>query len=206
MDRHFSPTADQSIPNGYTQQHPDMGTSGSTHNPRLANHLFSGSMKCSNNFHGCPLHVSPGTTQRERKPRGRPPASTTTTKVRPKQGHRGGIRKRGRARGRPPNKVPIPFQQTASSTFDSDVSDPSGHVTTDREESAPLISLRYGLRRDRAPRYPFGTCGLRDCTCNILTKLDDQLKPRGVLVVDETTKSSLVIRLVIRAKKTYTGV
>ena len=94
---------------------------------------------------GAPGHVSSATIQRERKPRGRPPASTTTNKNRPKQGHCRSIRKRGRPRGRPPKRALIPIQQTVSSTSDSDVSDPSAHVTTDQESSAPPINLRYGL-------------------------------------------------------------
>ena len=155
---------------------------------------------------GAPGHVSSATIQRERKPRGRPPASTTTNKNRPKQGHCRSIRKRGRPRGRPPKRALTPIQQTVSSTSDSDVSDPSAHVTTDQESSAPPINLRYGLRRERVPRYRCRTCGLRDCTCNLLIDSDDPLKHRGVLAVNETMKSSLVNRLVIRAEKTKTGV
>ena len=66
------------------------------------------------------------------------------------QSCRRGIRKRGRPRGRPSKKAPIPTQQTASSTSDSEISDPNAHVTTDQESSAPPVNLRYGLRRNRS--------------------------------------------------------
>ena len=113
-------------------------------------------------------HVSSATTQEESKLKGQSPAGTTTDKNKPKQLRCRGMRKRGRPRGPPPKKTSIPTQQTASSTSDFEISDPSAHVTTDQESSDSPINLRYGLRRDRAPRYRCGTCGLRDCNCNLI--------------------------------------
>ena len=119
------------------------------------------------------------------------------------QSRRGGMRRRGRARGRPPTKTLIPVQQPTSITSNSEMSDPSAHVTTDQEPSAPPINPRYELRPNRARRYRCRTCGLRDC--NLLINGNDQPKPL-VLAVNESTNSLMVHRLVIRAEKTYTGV
>ena len=175
-----------------------------THDPQATNPTDS--RNAATSFMDAHGHVSSAITQRDRKRRGRPPASTTTSKNRPMQGHRKGKRKTGRRRGRPPRKAPIPIQQTASSTSDSDVSDPSAHVTTDQGPSAPPNNLRYGLRRDRAPRFCCGTCGLRDCTFNLLIDGDDPIRPRGILAINETIKSLMVNRLVIRNENTYSGV
>ena len=175
-----------------------------THDPQTT--IPTASRKKATGFMDAPGHVSSANTQRDRKPRRRPLASTTTGKNRPMQGHCRGIRKKGRPRGRPPEKAPTPIQQTASSTSGSDVSDPSALVTTDQGSSAPPpINLRYGLRRDRGPRYLCGTCGLRDCTCNALIDGHDPKRPRGVLAINETMTSFMVSRLVIRTEETYTG-
>ena len=97
-----------------------------------------------------PGHTSSATVQEEKTSVGRPPTSTTVRKNKTVQNRRRSMRKRGHPRGRPPNKTPIPVHETALVTSNSAMSDPSAHVTTDQESSAPPINPRYELRRNRA--------------------------------------------------------
>ena len=150
--------------------------------------------------------MSPGThpvklLNRSENQKDAPPrAKTTTTKGRSQHANRGGIKKRGRPRGHPPNRFPIHIQQTESSTCTSDTSDPSAHVTTDQELSAPPINARYRLRRNRVPRYRCGTRSLHDCTCNLIQS-DITITPQGILLIKKITKPPQVNQLVICAGK-----
>ena len=159
-----------------------------THDPHTATSMKSQNRATSST--GAQGHASSVTAQEESKSVGQPPASTTTSKNKSVQSRCKGMRKRGRPRGRPPKKAPIPIQQTASVTSNFEVSGPSAHVTTDKESFA------------RAPRYRCGTCGLCDCNCNLLINRDDLMKPRGVPAVNEGAKLLMEHRLKIRAEKT----
>ena len=117
----------------------------------------------------CPRASIHRIDERKRKHRGRLPANAAATIGQPKRNRLGGIRKRGRRRGRPPNR-PLPtVQQAQSSTSDSETSDSSAYVTTNQETSAPPFNSHYLLRSDGVHAiFVEGTCGLRDCTCNHL--------------------------------------
>ena len=83
-----------------------------THDPQATIPMSSQNLTTSSI--GVPGHVSSATTQEKRKSKERPPASTTTSKNKPVQSRCRGMLKRGRPRGRPPKKAPIPAEQTAS--------------------------------------------------------------------------------------------
>ena len=98
---------------------------------------------------------------RGRGPRGRPPGRARPRASLPR-GHqrRGairGARKRGRPRGRPPRttharpNTPTHVRNTPS--MDTDSSAPSAAVTSDQAAPPESTNARYGLRRNRIPRY-----------------------------------------------------
>ena len=110
------------------------------------------------------------------RPRGRPPGRARPRTSLP-HGHqqRGtirGARKRGRSRGRPPRTTRTgPNTSTRvrrTPSVDTDTSAPSAAVTSDQASPPESTNARYGLRRNRVPRYRCGTCGLRDCECNYM--------------------------------------
>ena len=153
---------------------------------------------------------------RGHRPRGRPPGRARPRASLPR-GHqqRGairGARKRGRPRGRPPRTTHArPNTSTRvrrTPSVDTDSSASSAAVTSDQAAPPESTNARYGLRRNRIPRYRCGTCGLRDCECNYMVHAGFPIKPQGVLLAREQEKSlpsGTVDRLVIRAEKTYTG-
>ena len=150
------------------------------------------------------------------RPRGRP-SGRARQRASLRYGHQQkgiirGARKRGRPRGRPPHmaraepNTPIRTRRTPS--IDTDSSAPSAAITSDQAPPPDSINTRYGLRRNRIPRYRCGTCGLRDCECNYLVHAGFPIRPRGVLLTHEKEMSfpnGTVNCLVIRAEKTYTG-
>ena len=161
------------------------------------------------------LPGAPGRHQHSR-PRRRPPGRARLRASLPR-GHqqRGavrGARKRGRPRGRPRHTTRTePNASTRvprTPSVDTDSSAPSAAVTSDQVQAPELPTTRFGLRRNGAPRYRCGTCGLRDCKCKNLVHAGFPIKPRGVLLTHEKEMSlpnGTVDRLIIRAKKTYTG-
>ena len=161
------------------------------------------------------------TTKLSNAPRGHGPQGRPPGRARPRaslpRGHqqRGairGARKRGRPRGRPPRtthaRPNISTRVRRTPTMDTDSSAPSAAVTSDQAAPSKSTNARYGLRRNRIPRYRCGTCGLRDCECNYMVHAGFPIKSQGVLLAREQEKSppsGTVDRLVIRAEKTYTG-
>ena len=72
--------------------------------------------------------------------------------------------------------------------MDTDTSAPSAAVTSDQAPPPESTNARYGLRRNRIPRYRCGTCGLRNCECNYMIHAGFQTRPRGVLLTQEKGK------------------
>ena len=119
------------------------------------------------------------TTKLSNAPRGQRPQGRPPVRARPRaslpRGHqqRGairGARKRGRPRGRPPRTTHARLNTSTrvrrTPSVDTDSSAPSAAVTSDQAAPPESTNARYGLRRNRIPRYRCGTCGLRDCECN----------------------------------------
>ena len=66
---------------------------------------------------------------------------------------------------------------------------------------------RYQLRHRRQPRYECGTCGLRDCVC-VLAMNEKRDVPNGARGApqEERQHTELVHRIIVRPKKTFSGV
>ena len=154
--------------------------------------------------------------QQECRPRGRPPKAIKPRASRfydyPRRSLRGNTRKRGRPRGRPLRVPPIGQGTSAGlrniTSVDTDSSAPSAAVTSDQEPPPGSTNTRYGLLRNRTPRYRCGTCGLRVCKCNYMIHANFPVRSREVLLTREVKQSpanNMDNRLVLRTEKTYTG-
>ena len=84
--------------------------------------------------------------------------------------------------------------------LDTHSSAPSDMVTSYQAPPTQSTNARFGLRRDRAPRYRCGTCGLTNCVNNYMVHAGLPIRPRGVLLTSEKELPptiSMVNRLVI---------
>ena len=161
-------------------------------------------------------HTRVARGQKKCRPRGRPPKRIKPRASRlydlPRRSFRGNTLKRGRPRGRPPRVPPIGQGTSAGlrniTSVDTDSSAPSSAVTSDQEPPPGSTNTPYGFRRNRTPRYRCGTCGLRVCKCNYMVHANFPVKSQKVLLTREVKQSSgnnMFSRLVLRTKKTYTG-
>ena len=137
--------------------------------------------------------------------------------------------RRGRPRGSPPRRprghsttssrqIAREIDTQPSITSDSDSDAPTAQLTSDIDQSASQVNPHYGLRRNRVPRYRYGTCGFRDCICVMALNKSSALNKSPIILTGPSKApvspkpqplfhngKLLVSRVVIRAEKTYTG-